>query len=147
MKLSLSTMATNEPPKPQSLQAVSAITLFVEDITAAKEFYTAVFEVPVIFEDPTSCRVRFSNLIVNLLLATGASDSGLVDPAPVGGTDAGRRFQMSIWVDDLEPVYEQLVMSGVSQIQWPRLQPWGMKTLTFNDPAGHCWEVGQWVKQ
>lgn len=139
-------MATNQAPEPVSLQTISAISLFVEDLAAAKQFYIAVFEVPVIFEDATSCAVRFSNLIVNLLLATAASDSGLIDPAPVGGADAGRRAQISIWADNLELVYEQLVMRGLSQIQGPTLQPWGMKTLTFIDPAGHCWEVGQRVE-
>jgi catechol 2,3-dioxygenase-like lactoylglutathione lyase family enzyme len=131
-------MATNP------LAKVSAISLFVEDLAAAKTFYTTVFDVPIVAQDTVSCAVKFDNLIVNLLLAP--EGEGLVAPAPVGGPDAGRRFQLSIWVDDLGSVVEQLEKHGIRALTGPVVQPWGMKTLTFADPAGHSWEVAQAVK-
>ncbi len=33
---------------------ISAITLFVEDVAAAKQFYGEVFELPVVYEDDVS---------------------------------------------------------------------------------------------
>ncbi|KAH8900547.1 Glyoxalase/bleomycin resistance protein/dioxygenase [Thozetella sp. PMI_491] len=131
-----------DPKNP--LQKISAISLFVEDLPAAKAFYQSVFGVSVLFEDPTSVAVKFENLIVNLLLASEGST--LVHPATVGGPDSGKRFQISIWVDDLDGVCAKLAAENVTLLTGPQLQPWGMKTVTFVDPAGHSWEVGQQVK-
>ncbi len=129
---------------PNPLNKISAISLFVEDLAAAKAFYTTVFGAAVLVEDATSAAVKFENVIINLLLATDAAV--LVDPAPVGGPDAGKRFQISIWVDDLEAVVEKLAMQNVRLLTGPQVQPWGLRTVTFVDPAGHSWEVGQQVK-
>jgi predicted enzyme related to lactoylglutathione lyase len=44
------------------LQHISAMSLFVEDLRAAKAFYIEVFGVPVIYEDANSVAVRGSQL-------------------------------------------------------------------------------------
>src|SRR5437870_798673 len=51
----------------RALRKVSAISLFVEDIQAAKSFYRDVFDVDVVFEDDTSVCVNFGGLFVNVL--------------------------------------------------------------------------------
>jgi uncharacterized glyoxalase superfamily protein PhnB len=132
-------MATSNP-----LGIVSVISLFVEDVAAAKEFYKRVFQVPVVFEDETSCTVKFGNLLVNILVATEGTI--LVHPAAVGGPDVGKRFQLTIWVDDLDAMVERVVGSGVTLLTGPQTHPWGMKSITFVDPAGHSWEIGQKVQ-
>lgn len=135
-------MATSPAPDPTSLRTISALSLFVDDLPAAKTFYASVFpDAPVLFEDTTSCALSFSNLIVNLLVTSEAA--ALVQPHPVGGPDAGRRFQISVWVRDLEVVFEKLILLGVDILTGPTDQPWGIRTVTFVDPAGHSWEVGQ----
>ena len=54
------------------LRKIGAISLFVEDLKAARAFYTLVFGVPVLFEDDASVAVKFENLIVNLLRTAAA---------------------------------------------------------------------------
>jgi catechol-2,3-dioxygenase len=49
-----------------SLQHVSAINLFVEDLHAARTFYREVFRVPVVFEAGSSAALRLGDLVVNL---------------------------------------------------------------------------------
>ena len=44
-----------------------AITLFVEDLDAAKRFYGEVLDLPVEFQDDDSAAFRFANTLVNLL--------------------------------------------------------------------------------
>ena len=131
-------MSTSNP-----LGTLSAISLFVEDLGSTKTFYQAVFGVSVLFEDSTSVAVKFQNLIVNLLLASDAS--ALVSPAAVGGPESGKRFQISIWVEDLDTVCKNLAKENVKLLTGPQIQPWGLKTVTFVDPAGHSWEIGQKV--
>jgi catechol 2,3-dioxygenase-like lactoylglutathione lyase family enzyme len=72
---------------------VSAISLFVEDLLAAKSFYQDVFGVDVVFEDDSSECVKFDHLFVNLLLVSAAQEQ--VEPAAVASRDGGSRFQLS----------------------------------------------------
>ena len=125
----------------RSLGKVSAISLFVEDLQAAKSFYRDVFGVDVVFEDETSVCVRFGRLFVNLLLVSAAQEQ--VEPGVVAGRDAGSRFQLSIWVDDVDAVCALLETRGVELLTGPTDREWGMRTATFVDPAGHSWEIAQ----
>ena len=60
---------------------IAAITLFVEDLAAAKRFYGDVFRLPVVFEDDNSTVYKFGDTLVNLLQASEAP--ALVAPATV----------------------------------------------------------------
>ena len=42
-------------------EEITAITLFVEDLAAAKQFYQQTFGLPVHFEDPNSAVFKFGN--------------------------------------------------------------------------------------
>ena len=125
--------------EPQSLKSVSAISLFVEDVPAAKAFYEDVFGVESVFEDDSSACVRFDGLFVNLVSLSAAEE--LVDVVASGL--AGSRFQLSIWVDDVDAVCSALEARGVTLLSGPVDREWGMRTATFADPAGHSWEVAQ----
>src|SRR5258708_13082418 len=65
-------------------KGIFAVTLFVEDLDAAKRFYGEVFGLPVVFEDDNSAVFDFGNTIINLLKATEAP--GLIDPAALAPT-------------------------------------------------------------
>jgi uncharacterized glyoxalase superfamily protein PhnB len=87
--------------------------------------------------------VRFENLIVNLLRVESARE--IVEPGAVATRDSGSRFQLSIWVPDVDAVCIELQQRGVEVLAGPRDRPWGMRTANFVDPAGHSWEIGQHV--
>lgn len=123
---------------------ISAISLFVDDLAAAKAFYADVFAAPQIVEDAQSVALRFENLIINLLHVDAAVQQ--VEPDPVAPRAAGSRVQFSVWVDDVEAVCNALRARGVPLLTGPRDRPWGLRTATFADPSGHNWEVGQWIK-
>ncbi len=101
----------------RSLKTVSAISLFVEDLQAAKSFYRDLFDVDVVFEDDTSVCVKFGRLFVNLLHVAAAHEQ--VEPAAVASRDSGSRFQLSIWVDDVEAVCALLQKRGVMLLTGP----------------------------
>jgi len=123
------------------LDHVNAISLFVEDLQAARAFYPDVFGVPIVFADESSVAVRFQNLIVNLLRAQDARE--LVAPGAVATPAAGSRFQLSVWVPDVDAVCTALRQRGVQPLTGPHDRSWGMRTANFVDPAGHSWEVAQ----
>lgn len=128
----------------RTLGTISAMSLFVDDVQQAKGFYQDVFGVPVVYEDEVSAALKFDNLIINLLKDSEAS--GLVDPAPVADREAGSRFQVSIWVEDVDAVCAHLQERGVTLLVGPVDRPWGMRVVTFTDPAGHSWEVAQGIE-
>lgn len=124
-----------------SVKTISAMSLFVEDLQKAKSFYQEVFDVPVVFEDDVSVAVQFDNLIINLLQVSQAHT--LIDPGVVAGRESGSRFQISIWVDDVDAVCSDLEQRGVTLLTRPTDREWGLRTATFTDPGGHSWEVAQ----
>ena len=120
-------------------KSIGAITLFVEDLDAAKHFYVDVFGLPIKFENEDSAMFDFGNTIVNLLRATEARE--LIDPAKVANKDAGSRFQFTIEVDDVDSTCADLVKRGAHLLNGPMDRPWGLRTATFADPGGHIWEI------
>jgi catechol 2,3-dioxygenase-like lactoylglutathione lyase family enzyme len=126
-------------------KSVDAITLFVEDLAAAKDFYRTAFELPVHFEDSNSAVFRLANTLINLLKVEAAHD--LIAPAPVGGPGAGGRCQFTIQVDDVDATSRRLQDRGVKLLNGPVDRPWSVRTASFQDPAGHIWEIGQAIPQ
>ena len=119
--------------------SIGAITLFVDDLAAARDFYLAVFGLPVHFEDDASVVFRFGPTLVNLLDAREAPE--LVAPAPVADGAAGVRFQLTIEVADVDAAVAEVVTRGATLLNGPIDRPWGIRTAAFRDPAGHVWEL------
>jgi catechol 2,3-dioxygenase-like lactoylglutathione lyase family enzyme len=118
---------------------IAAITLFVEDLEAARRFYQEVFRLPVFYEDDNSTVFRFGDTLVNLLRASEAPS--LVAPATVAPPEAGIRFQFTLGVDDVDSMSDELRSRGVELLNGPMDRPWGVRTASFRDPGGHIWEI------
>lgn len=120
---------------------ISAITLFVEDLEAAKQFYLKVFGLPVFFEDNNSAVFKFGNTLVNLLKITEAGE--LIGPAKVASPEDGHRFVFTITVDDVDSMCAELISRGVKLLNGPMDRPWGIRTASFIDPSGYIWEIAK----
>lgn len=118
---------------------VAAITVFAEDLARTKRFYTEVFGLPVVFEDEDSAVFRFGGTLLNLLDAGAAPE--LIEPATVAPADGGARFQLTLHVEDVDVLCEQLTARGVQLLNGPMDRPWGPRTASFRDPAGTIWEI------
>ena len=122
-------------------KAIFAITSFVEDLESTKQFYRAVFDLPVIFEDNNSAVFKFGNTLINLLKTTAAGV--LIEPAAVAGREAGSRSVFTIHVEDVDAMCAKLTASGVELLNGPMDRPWGIRTASFKDPGGHIWEIAK----
>jgi len=120
---------------------LAAITLFVEDLAATKQFYADVFNLPVHFENDDSVVFRFGSTLINLLHVTEAPS--LIAPAVVATPEAGVRYQFTIEVADVDAVCEELTRRGVTLLNGPMDRWWGVRTASFRDPGGHIWEIAQ----
>jgi catechol 2,3-dioxygenase-like lactoylglutathione lyase family enzyme len=120
---------------------IFAITLFVEDLQAAKQFYLRVFGLPVDYEDANSAVFKFGGTLINLLKTTAAQE--LVEPGKVASREAGTRFVFTIQVDDVDAMCAELTARGVELLNGPMDRPWGIRTASFVDPGGHVWEIAK----
>ena len=125
----------------KGLDELEVITLFVEDVPAAKDFYQNVLGLEVIYEDADSAVVKLQNLLVNLLTVDNAPT--LVAPSPVGAAGAGARLLLTIAVENADATCEELEKHGVRILNGPIDRPWGRRTAAFADPAGNVWEIAQ----
>jgi lactoylglutathione lyase len=124
-----------------SQNSLSVITLFADDLALTKSFYQEVFGLQVLFDGENQAVFKFQNLVVNL---TDASDPlELIAPAAVANREAGSRFQLVVQVDDVDAACVELARHGVTLLNGPEDRPWGVRTASFTDPAGHIWEVAQ----
>ena len=115
--------------------------MFVEDLDAARSFYRDVLGVAVHYEDRESVVFAFGSTLVNLLVTAAAPE--LIEPATVAAPDSGNRFQLTVDVDDVDAMCERLTARGVALLNGPINRPWGVRTASFRDPAGHIWELAQ----
>jgi catechol 2,3-dioxygenase-like lactoylglutathione lyase family enzyme len=126
----------NEVPK-----QLAAITLFADDLAATKAFYQEVFGLPVHWEDENSAVFLFGDTMINLL--QGEQAPSLIEPAVVAPSSSGSRFQFTIGVDDVDATCVELERRGVELLNGPIDRPWGIRTASFIDPAGHIWEISK----
>ena len=122
-------------------KSIFAITLFVEDLDTAKQFYVKVFGLPVVYEDDNSAVFSFGTTLVNLLKITQAGE--LIEPAKVANREAGSRLVFTIQVDDVDAMCAELTARGVELLNGPMDRPWGVRTASFSDPGGHIWEIAK----
>ena len=122
-------------------KSIFAITLFVEDLDTAKQFYVKVFGLPVVYEDDNSAVFSFGTTLVNLLKITAADE--LIGPAKVASREAGSRLVFTIQVDDVDAMCAELTARGVELLNGPMDRPWGIRTASFSDPGGHIWEIAK----
>lgn len=122
-------------------RGIAAITLFVEDLASAKQFYQQAFGLAVVFEDANSTVFKFGNTLVNLLKITEADE--LIAPGKVASPEAGSRAVYTIEVDDVDAMCAQLTARGVVLLNGPMDRPWGIRTASFRDPGGHIWEIAK----
>jgi catechol 2,3-dioxygenase-like lactoylglutathione lyase family enzyme len=120
-------------------KAITAVTLFVEELAVAKQFYRETFGLPVDFEDDNSAVFKFGNTLINLLKLTEADE--LIAPAKVAAREAGSRVVFTIEVEDVDALCAELTARGVVLVNGPMDRPWGIRTASFSDPGGHIWEI------
>ena len=124
--------------------AIEVVTLFVEDVGAARKFYQDVFAPDVLLEDEVGAVLQFAGMAVNILRVDNAPE--LVTPRQVGTAQDGSRFMLTVKVEDCRAAHAELVAKGVTFLNGPIDRPWGRRTAAFADPSGNVWEIAQEIR-
>ena len=120
-------------------KGIFAITLFVEDLDAARQFYRKVFSLQEVYEDSNSAVFQIGDTLINLLKISEAGT--LIEPAKVANRESGSRLVFTINVEDVDAMCAELTARGVELLNGPMDRPWGIRTASFSDPGGHIWEI------
>ncbi len=84
---------------------------------------------------------NFGNMSINLLDISESHE--LMKPGTVATRESGFRFLLTIRVDGVDAVCDELKKRGVALLNGPINRPWGVRTASFIDPAGHAWEIAE----
>ena len=77
-----------------------------------------------------------------VMLADEHPEMGILGPKSVGGTPV----TISVYVEDVDSVFERAVSEGASSIRPVENQFYGDRSGQFEDPFGHRWNVASHVE-
>ena len=113
-----------------------AVTLFVDDLEQSTNFYGTTLGLDLVYSDENSALYKCANTYINLLKVSEANE--LIAPAELG---AGVRAVYTLPFADVDAIASELELAGVKLLNGPMDRPWGIRTVSFQDPSGHTWEI------
>jgi PhnB protein len=120
--------------------------LCVDGASAAIDFYSAVFGATERMRMPTPdgkvahAELQFGDSVV--ALSDEYPELGARSPTAFGGSPV----TMSIYVEDVDAVFERALKAGAKALRPVEDQFYGDRSGQFEDPFGHRWSVGTHVE-
>jgi catechol 2,3-dioxygenase-like lactoylglutathione lyase family enzyme len=121
---------------------IGAVNLVVGDLERSKAFYREVFGLSPLHEDEDVAVFRFKEVYLSLHRDPAHQDAPSGEALALAQKGVG---QFAFIVESADAVRAQLEERGVTVISGPADRHWGMRTITFADPAGYIWEIAQEV--
>ncbi|MDQ4132818.1 MAG: VOC family protein [Actinomycetota bacterium] len=120
--------------------------LAVDGAAEAIEFYTNVFGAKerMRMDAPEGkighSELQFGNSV--LMLSDAFEEMGVRSPQTIGGSPV----TLSVYVEDVDDVFERAVAAGAKPLRPVEDQFYGDRTGQFEDPFGHRWNVATHVE-
>ena len=109
---------------------VYALRIFVQDLPAARTFYTDLLGLPVVWDREGAAFGLDAGIS---LIVEAVSENDPEEDRALAGRFVGCSFQ----VDDIQGTYERLRAAGVRFHGAPTEQAWGGTLAHFDDPGGN----------
>ena len=120
--------------------------LCTDPAAAAIEFYGQVFGAVERMRMPApGGKIGHAELAIGdslIMLADEFPEMGQRSPRSVGGTPV----TLSVYVDDVDGVFERAVNAGATPLRQPEDQFYGDRAGQFEDPFGHRWSVATHIE-
>lgn len=120
--------------------------LSVDGAAAAIDFYAGVFGATERMRMPgPNDTIGHAELQLGdslIMLADEAPDIGFRSPKALGGSPV----TISVYVDDVDAVFERAVAAGAKALRPVETQFYGDRSGQFEDPFGHRWSVASHVE-
>lgn len=122
---------------PDWTAAPQALTLFSEDLDASIDFYRRFLGAEPVWGDDSSSIFAAGPTMINLLKTQAVA----VLIAPAKMAPPGVRAVYTLSVTDVDAHAARLQAVGIALLNGPIDRPWGVRTLSVQDPGGHVWEL------
>jgi len=66
---------------------------------------------------------------------------------PEGDQTSDKGAWMSIFVDDVEPIYQKCLAEGLEVVWPPTDMPWGIREMHVRHPDGHVFRIGHGLEE
>ena len=119
---------------------LSAVNMVVGDLERAKTFWREVFGLAPLDEEEGLAILRLGDTFFALRHDPSRATAPADEYLRLAQRGSG---QFSIRVDDVDAAYADLEAHGVRVVDGPADRDWGMRTVSFVDPAGYTWSVAQ----
>ena len=120
--------------------------LIVDGAQAAIDFYSSVFGATERMRMPgPGGKIAHAELQLGdslLMVADESPEMGGRSPRTVGGSPV----IVSVYVEDVDAVFERAVQAGATALQAVENQFYGDRAGQFEDPSGHQWSVATHVE-
>jgi len=127
-------------PGPLSRGVITQVTLVCDDLPEALHFYGELLGAEELYADDAWAVYRLAGLLVTLV---SEREGGRMVAPTTPAAAPGARALVTVEVGDVDAVAEALTARGIVLLNGPVERPWGARTATFADPAGHLWEIAQ----
>ena len=78
----------------------------------------------------------------------GRGRSPLASTSPLEGNDtADRGMWMSIWVEDVDAVYQNCLAQGIEVTFPPTDMPWNVREMHVRHPDGHVFRISKGIEE
>jgi PhnB protein len=120
--------------------------LCVDGAAAAIEFYSEVFGAKERMHMPAPdgkighAEIQIGDSVI--MLSDEFPEMGVRSPRAIGGTPV----MISVYVQDVDKVYDRAVKAGAKALRPPENQFYGDRSGQFEDPFGHRWSVATHVE-
>ena len=117
----------------------AAMTLFTHDLDASRTFYKTFLGADPVHSDGDSVVFKAGETLINILHDNAVDE--LIAPAKEG---QGARAVYTLGVPDVDAAAEEVTSRGLALLNGPIDRPWGIRTVSVQDPSGHIWELTKW---
>jgi PhnB protein len=132
-------------PIPDGYPQVSPY-LAVDGAKTAIEFYSSVFGATERMHMPDpSGKIGHAELVLGdsvIMLSDEYPEMGVRGPKSVGGSPV----MISVYVDDVDAVYDRAVKAGAKGLRPVEDQFYGDRSGQFEDPFGHRWSIATHIE-
>lgn len=104
---------------------ISMMTIWVAEPQVLRDWYTAKLGMRVAQQTPRFVQLACADHLPTLSFHVGE---------PLKNPD---KVQLHIRVDDVDATYRELTAKGLQFSEPPTNKPWGLRTASLSDPAGH----------
>lgn len=114
-----------------------AITILVSDLEASREFYGKKLNLQELYKDEVSTVFKAGGTMINILRETQAEE--LIAPATLSNNNTRTMFTLKC--QEIDKAAEELKALNITILNGPIDRPWGVRTVSFQDPDGIIWEL------